>query len=243
MRADRAVTWELGKGISPFRPFKVAGHDLLRILVNLMSETHTVLVLRKEPSGESFLKLHLLGSELGCQLCLKRVATKNRSTKAAPDLFDTAEVRLDTSKYGTAQFIAEYQVVRRRNEIGLSYRTLQLASSLSKLLIANGSHMADLPALYQLAERSMNAFADRLEPSVVFLKGLFLLLKEEGYPVRESWWPDLPSHIRGPVRELLREPSPASLTPELRGSCEAATQNLLHWLRRETDLTFPEEIL
>lgn len=212
----------------------------MRILQGLMSETHTVLVLRKEPSGESFLKLHLLGPELGCQLCLKRVATKNRSTKAAPDLFDTAEVRLDTSKYGTAQFVAEYEVIRRRSEIGLNYRALQLASSLSKLLIANGGHMADLPALYQLAERSMDAFAERLEPSVVFLKGLFLLLKDEGYPVRESWWPDLPGQVRQHTRELLRQPSPASLPPEVRNSCEAATQNLLHWLRRETDLTMPE---
>lgn len=215
----------------------------MRILQGLMSQTHRVLVLRKEASGESFLKLHLLGPELGCQLCLKRVATKNRSTKAAPDLFDTAEVRLDTSKQGTAQFVAEYEVIQRRSEIGLNYRALRHASDLSNLLIANGGHMADLPTLHQLAERSLDAFADRLDPAVVFLKGLFLLLKDEGYPVRESWWPALPSQIRQQTRELLRQPSPASLTPEVRNFCEAATRDLLYWLRRETDLSLPEEIL
>lgn len=215
----------------------------MRIFYCLMPETNKVMVLGKEASGESFLKLHLLGPELGYQVCLKRVATKTHSIKAAPDLFDTAEILLETSRQGTARFVAEYQVTRRRNEIGRNYRALQLASALSQILTANGSHIADLPALYQLAERSMDAFAERLEPSVVFLKALFLLLKEEGYPVRESWWPDLPSRIRQQTRELLRQPSPTSLTPEVRKSCEAASQNLLQWLRGETDLSLPREIL
>ncbi|PXA05151.1 hypothetical protein DDZ13_04100 [Coraliomargarita sinensis] len=208
-----------------------------------MSQTHRVLVLRKEASGESFLKLHLLGPELGCQLCLKRVATKNRSTKAAPDLFDTAEVQLETSKHGTAQFVSDYQILQRRSEIGQNYRALRHASDLSNLLILNGGHMADLPALYQLAERSMDAFAQHLEPSVVYLKSLFLLLKDEGYPVRESWWPEVPAPLREPVRALLSEPSPESLSPEDRKSCEASILDLVHWLRRETDLTLPDGIL
>jgi len=213
------------------------------IFQGFMSDTHRVLVLRKAPSGESFLKLHLLGGELGCQICLKRVATKNRSTKAAPDLFDTAEVRLDTSKQGTAQFVAEYEIIQRRSEIGLNYRALRHASGFSNLLIANGGHLADLPALYQLAERSMDAFAGRLEPSVVFLKSLFLLLKDEGYPVRESWWPHVPVPLREQTREWLGQPSPEPLPAEARKLCESATQDLLHWLRRETDMTLPDGIL
>lgn len=208
-----------------------------------MPQSHRVLVLRKETSGESFLKLHLLGPELGCQLCLKRVATKNRSNKAAPDLFDTAEVQLDTSKHGTARFVSEYEIAQRRSEIGLNYRALQHACDLSNLLILNGTHMADLPALYQLAERSMNAFAERLEPSVVFLKSLYLLLKDEGYPVRESWWPNVPSRHRRHTRNLLAEPVPESLPSEVRKSCLESIQDLLHWLRRETDLILPDGIL
>lgn len=205
-----------------------------------MSESHRVLVLRKEPSGESFLKLHLLGPELGCRLCLKRVASKNRLRKSAPDLFDTAEVQVETSRQGTAQFIGEYQITRRRSEIGLNYRALRYASDLSKLLIRNGSHMGDLPVLYQLAERSMDAFAEQLEPSVVFLKSIYLLLKDEGYPVRESWWPQIPPPLRKDTRELLSQPSPRSLAPEVRASCEASVQNLLHWLHRETELSLPD---
>lgn len=208
-----------------------------------MSQSHRVLVLRKELSGESFLKLHLLGPELGCQLCLKRVASKKPSQKPAPDLFDSADVQIETSRQGTAQFVGEYQITRRRDEIGLNYRALQYASDLSNLLVYNGTHMGDLPALYQLAERSMDAFAARLEPSVVFLKSIYLLLKDEGYPVREFWWPQVPARLRETTRTLLAQPSPASLAPEIRAVCEASVQNLLHWLRRETDLSLPDGIL
>ena len=208
-----------------------------------MSTSHQVLVLSKEASGESFLKLHLLGAELGCQLCLKHIATKNQSSKSAPDLFDTAEVQIDTSKQGTAQFIREYEITRRRSDIGLNYRSLQHASNLSRLVIHNGSHLPDLPALYRLMERSIDAFAAGSEPSLVFFKALYLLLKEEGYPVRESWWEQLPNSLRSDARTLLAQPSPQSLPSEIRAVCEASAQNLMHWLRRETDLILPSGIL
>ncbi len=208
-----------------------------------MSASHRVLVLRKEFSGESFLKLHLLGPELGCQLCLKRLATRKPSLKAAPDLFDSAEVQLEGSRPATAQFVGDYQIIRRRDAIGLNYRALQYASHLSQLLVDNGGQMADLPALHQLAERSLDAFAARREPPVVFLKSIYLLLKDEGYPVRELWWPQLPDRLREVTRQLLAQPSPASLQAEDKSICEAAVNNLLHWLRRETDLSLADGIL
>lgn len=208
-----------------------------------MSESHRVLVLRKEASGESFLKLHLLGPELGCRLCLKRVSSKNRAQHPAPDLFDSAEVQLQKSKNGSALFVGEYEITRRRSEIGLNYRALRFASDLSKILIHNGEHMPDLPTLYQLTERSLDAFASGLEPSVVFLKSIYLLLKDEGYPIRELWWPQVPAQLRKSTRSLLAQPSPAALPLESRGQCEAVIHNLLQWLLRETDLHLPEGIL
>lgn len=208
-----------------------------------MSLAQRSLVLRKEPSGESFLKLHLLSPESGVQLCLKRVSSKRSGSKPAPDLFDTAEVRLEASKHGTAQFVGDYELMHRRSEIGQSYRSLRYASDFCNLLILNGTHMADLPTLYQLAERSLDAFAERSIPAVVFLKGLYLLLKDEGYPVRESWWPQLPAPMRSHCKALLGQPTPETWTEPEQNSCEESIRHLLDWLRRETDLTLPEEIL
>jgi recombinational DNA repair protein (RecF pathway) len=204
-----------------------------------MSSTLPALVLRKEPSGESFLKLHLLDPENGLQLCLKRVSSKGSSKKPQPDLFDTAEVRIDLSKQGSTAFVAEYRVMQRRTNIGLNYSRLCYASDFANLLILNGTHMADLGALYNLAARSLDAFSERNSPSVVFLKSLYLLLKDEGYPVRESWWHQLPSELRELTRDLIQQPSPDQLTPQAKAACEATIRHLLLWIRRETEFSLP----
>jgi hypothetical protein len=208
-----------------------------------MSASLTALVLRKEPSGESFLKLHLLDAENGVRLCLKRLSNKAASKNPQPDLFDSADVRLDLSKQGTTAFVSEYGVTHRRSRIGLNYSKLRYASDFANLLVMNGTHMPDLPALYHLAARSLDAFSERDAPSVVFLKSLYLLLKEEGYPVRESWWPQLPADLRELTREFIQKPPPDQLSPEAKATCESSIRELLLWTRRETDLSLPDGII
>ena len=55
-------------------------------------------------------------------------------------------------------------------------------SQFCNLLITNGLYMPDVHALYYLASRSLDAFQERGTPDVVYLKSIFLLLKEEGFP-------------------------------------------------------------
>jgi recombinational DNA repair protein (RecF pathway) len=198
------------------------------------------LVLRLESSGESFLKVHLLGPEDGLFLCMKRVSKKGPSNQPVPDLFDTAEVSLETSKQGTMQFVRDYHPIVRRTQIGRNYRRLQRASEFSQLLVLNAAHMPDLPTLYQLVARSLDAFSQRSTADVVFLKSVFLLLKEEGYPVHQSWWSHLPPTLRAATKPLIEQPSPDALDPETQRACLAAIQHLLNWLRRETELILPE---
>lgn len=203
--------------------------------------TERALVLRIAPSSESFLKLDILTPESGTFLCLKRVSKKNSLT-AAPDLFDTADIHLETSKQGTARFVNDYQLVHRRSNIGRSYRKLVQASDFCALIAHNGPHMADPAALYQLCERTLNAFAERALPEIVFLKAIYLLLKDEGYPVRESWWPQLPAPLRAPTQQLINLPTPDTVEPELLESCKQATRHLCNWLRRETELMLPDSL-
>lgn len=203
--------------------------------------TERALVLRIAPSGESFQKLDILTAESGAFLCLKRLSKKN-PLSAAPDLFDSADIQLETSKQGTARFVSEYQLVQRRSSIGQSYRKLQYASDFCALIAQNGPHMAAPAELYRLTERTLNAFAERDVPGIVFLKAVYLLLKDEGYPVRESWWPQLPSHLREPGKQLLNQPTPDSAKPELLEACVELSRNLCHWLRRETDLILPDSV-
>ncbi len=203
--------------------------------------TERALVLRIAPSGESFQKIDILTAESGTFLCLKRLSKKNPQT-AAPDLFDTADIHLETSKQGTARFVNDYQLVHRRSSIGQSYRKLQHASDFCALIAHNGPHMADPAALHHITERTLDAFAERDVPSIVFLKAIYILLKDEGYPVRESWWPQLPAHLREAGKQLINQPTPDSAAPELLDACAQISRHLCHWLRRETDLMLPNSL-
>jgi hypothetical protein len=202
--------------------------------------TERALVLRIAPSGESFLKIDILTLESGAFLCLKRISKTKQTT--TPDLFDTADIHLETSKQGTARFVNDYQLVLRRSSIGQSYRKLQHASDFCALIAQNGPHMADPAALYHITERTLDALAERDVPSIVFLKAVYILLKDEGYPVRESWWPQLPAHLRTPAKQLINQPTPDSADAERLETCAQISRNLCHWLRRETDLVLPDSL-
>ena len=194
------------------------------------------LLLSLEASGESYLKMHLLGPEDGLAFCLKRVSKKGNSEKTKPDLFDTAEIELELSRQGTMRFIKDYHLLERRTEIGSSYRRLQRASQFCNLLITNGSYMPDVHALYYLASRSLDAFQERGTPDVVYLKSIFLLLKEEGFPVSESWWPSLCQEMRSIAKQFIERPCPETLSDEEEDACVHLIEHLENWIRRETEL-------
>lgn len=204
-----------------------------------MPEHEEALVLKTEPSGESFIKLYVLTVESGIFLCMKRVSKKANSS-TIPDLFDTAVILLETSQQGTMRFVKEYQLRQRREVIGQNYRSLRSASRLSQLLVANASHMPESKWLFTLTERAFDAFAVGKAPDVVLLKSFYLLLKDEGYPVRESWWPTLRADLRETAKRLLSKPSPAHIDKAEQKTCESIEQDLTQWMRHQTDLIIPD---
>ncbi len=195
-------------------------------------------VLRITPSGESFQKVDILTIESGHILCLKRISKKTLS-QTTPDLFDTADIILESSRQGTTRFIKEYQLLQRRSAIGQSYRKLQHASEFCALIVQNAPHMADSLILYEITERALNAFAKKELPEMTSLKALYLLLKDEGYPVRESWWPQLPTHLKEPAKQLINNPLPENASEKQIKLCREIEQSLRNWLSRNTDLMLP----
>lgn len=204
-----------------------------------MPEQEEALILKTESSGESFLKLYVLTAESGIFLCLKRIS-KKASTSTTPDLFDQAMILMETSQQGTMRFVKEYQLIRRREQIGLDYRSLRGASRLSQLLVSNAAHMPESDLLFDLATRTFDAFAEGKAPEVVLLKSLYLLLKDEGFPVRESWWPTVHADLSESARRILKMPAPAMISSEDRATCERLEQHLMQWMRQQTDLIVPE---
>lgn len=203
-----------------------------------MPEHEDALVLKTEPAGESFLKLHVLTVESGIFLCMKR-SSKKPGSSTTPDLFDRATLQLEKSQQGTMRFVKDYQLLQRRDAIGLNYRSLRHASRFSQLLVANAAHMPESEWLFQLTERALNAFAAGKAPEVVLLKSLYLLLKDEGYPVREAWWPTLPLDLGQQAKHILAKPAPVHTEKAKRDLCERIEQHLTLWMRHHTDLIVP----
>ena len=204
----------------------------------LMATAERALILRIGLSGESFHKLDILTQGTGYILCLQRISKKPLS-QTTPDLLDTAEILMDPPRQGATCFIKEYHLIQRRSNIGKSYRALQCASEFCSLIVRNAPHMAAPNILYEITERALNAFNERKSPEIIFLKALYLLLKDEGYPVRESWWPQLPEYLREAAREFINDPLPETTSEEQLKICSEIDHNLRNWLSRETDLTLP----
>ena len=196
------------------------------------------LILCLDRSGESYQRITALSANSGCFVCLKR-SSKKHPLQDAPDLFDTAEIDLETARSGNTRFVRSYRTLHRRSQLGASYRTLSCVAEFAKLIARNAPLMADYPLLFQLTEQSLNAFCERPHPEIVHLKSLYKLLQAEGYPVRESWWPQLGSKAKAQATELLNQPTPDAANEDQLKSAVLLIESMCRWLERETDFVLP----
>lgn len=204
-----------------------------------MPEQEESLVLKTAPSGESFLKLYLLTIQNGVFLCLKRIPKKALHS-SIPDIFDQALITLETSQQGTMRFVKEYQITQRREQIGHNYRSLSSASFFSQLLVSNAAHLPESKTLFNLTARSFDAFAAGKVPEIVLLKSLYLVLTNEGFPVRESWWPTVPSNLTSLAKRQLQASTPMQIDAGEKKHCQGICDHLIDWMRLHTDLIVPD---
>ena len=204
-----------------------------------VSEQEESLVLKTAPSGESFLKLYLLTIQNGVFLCLKRIPKKALHS-SIPDIFDQALITLETSQQGTMRFVKEYQITQRREQIGHNYRSLSSASFFSQLLVSNAAHLPESKTLFNLTARSFDAFAAGKVPEIVLLKSLYLVLTNEGFPVRESWWPTVPSNLTSLAKRQLQASAPMQIDAGEKKHCQGICDHLIDWMRLHTDLIVPD---
>ena len=202
-------------------------------------EEEEALVLKMEPTGESFLKLHILTTGSGVFLCLKRVPKKGLHS-SIPDIFDQALITLETSQQGTMRFVKEYQITQRREQIGHNYKSLSSASFFSQLLVSNAEHLPESKTLFNLTARSFDAFAAGKVPEIVLLKSLYLVLTNEGFPVRESWWPTVPSNLTSIAKRQLQASAPMQIEASEKKYCQGICDHLIDWMRLHTDLIVPD---
>lgn len=143
------------------------------------------LVLGREPSGESHTLLTLLEAEEGLVRCLIRPS--RRAGVAQPDIFDEAEVTLEKSSGGANRFVREYRALQRLPGLGKSHVALERASRLAGIIRRNPPPPESAPVAFQITRETLHAMADRPRPDAAYVKALWLLLKDGGWPVEADW--------------------------------------------------------
>jgi len=196
----------------------------------------TAFVLGRTPSGsDSFEQLRVFSPEQGVLSCLLRRAKKAASVAAIPlDLFDEAELWLESSNQGRTWFIKEHRHLTRHPGIGGSYAALRAAAALAAVLTRNPVPDDSREAVAALLRQSFTALGAGGRPDVVWFKTLFCLLRDEGHPVKQSWWPQLPEAERDEAAKLLNEPVAGQTLAA--AVVSRLTQRLEAWVQAETDI-------
>ncbi len=191
-------------------------------------------ILARQPSGaDAFEQLTAFSAEHGLLALLRR--TKAGKHAASPlDLFDETELWLESSSQGRTWFVEEHRFVQRHAGIGRSYEALQAAAKLGRLLSRNPVPDESRPAVAELLRSAFTALAAGGRPDVVWVKSLYCLLRDEGYPVKQHWWPGLAEPDRDAATQVLNQPLAAqTATPT---AVARVARRLEDWVAAETEI-------
>lgn len=200
---------------------------------------HAGIVLLRENAGERHLRLTLLDPEDGLVRCLYKPVAKSGAATVTPDLFDVCEATLDTPKAGgSARFVREYRLVRRFDALARDYARLTLACRLANLLAKNPHPPESYAPLHALMTEALAAIEAKPRPDAAYLKTLWLVARDEGWPVREDFLTSLRPGERDLVGVVLRTPLPEigdAVPPALVAGITGALER---WLEREAHFVF-----
>jgi len=191
-------------------------------------------VLSKRPPADTFQTFNVFSAEHGALLILQRLAKKSAGTAVALDLFDEASLLLESSNQGRTWFVKETRLVTRHPDLGRSYETLVAASALASLVARNPVPEESRLAVASLLRTALAALAAGARPDIVYLKSLYCFARDEGYPLKQQWFPLLPAADRATVAPLLNRPLSDQTAPP--AVVHALQRDLENYLRGHTDI-------
>ena len=189
-------------------------------------------VLNQEETGENFTRLTLFCIN-GLRRCLLRKVRK-LSAISPPDLFDETEISLQVSNKQGLPFVKEHQVLQKRMSLAFDRARFDAAGFLARFYIENGEHLLETVQFYRILQNALTSLMDHGHPPTVLVKTLFLFAREEGLPVKESWFSGLSSQSAEVAYAILRLPVKESIS--LNEQASVLLESLSHWLRSETEL-------
>ncbi|MDP1581030.1 MAG: hypothetical protein Q8M02_12170 [Candidatus Didemnitutus sp.] len=193
------------------------------------------IIIGRQPSGsDSFEQLLAFSATDGQLHCLRRIPKKAAAQTTPLDLFDEAELWLESSNQGRTWFIKEHRHSTRHPGVGRSYAAMQTAAQLALLIQRNPVSDESREPITHLLRQTLGALETGARPDLVWLKTLYCFLRDEGYPVKQHWWQQLPGDERDTAAQLLQLPS-AAQSPTA-DNVARITQRLTHWVATDTEI-------
>ncbi len=186
------------------------------------------IIIGMKPHAELFLYVQFLSEKTGIISALVRTSKKLSVT--APDLFDYGRFTLKTGKAGNVCFLENFDLIERFQHIGRHFRRLEDASLLCKIIRLNAGHLESHATVTNLLLRALKNINEGKDSKLVCLKMLYLLARDEGFPVREEWLADLPLERKFPVESMLASSFGSDLDSN---SVASALDSLLRWLQQQ----------
>lgn len=191
-------------------------------------------VLLKRPPADAFQTLTLFSPAHGALLALQRIAKKTSATVVPLDLFDEAALDLESSNQGQTWFIREARLITRHPGLGRSYDTLRLASALATLIARNPVPEEGREPTAELLRTALAAFAAGARPDVVWFKSLYRFARDQGYPLKEQWFPTQTAADREALTVLVNRPLAEQTAPS--GQVDRLTIRLAEYLQGHTEI-------
>ena len=191
-------------------------------------------VLLKRPPSDAFQNFTLFSAVHGTLLALQRISKKPTTGSVALDLFDEAALDLESRNQGQTWFVKEARLIRRHENLGRSYDALRFASALASLVTRNPVSEESRVPVAGLLRQAFSSLAAGARPDLVWFKSLYRFARDEGYPIKEQWFPTLPANDRTAVARLINRP----LVEQVEDSASVArlTGQLAEYLRGHTDV-------
>ncbi len=196
----------------------------------LHTEAH---ILQKAPPKEAFQPAAAFSAEHGTLRVLQRMPRKPKPDHVTLDLFDHVALILEGGSHDT-WFVKEVRLLHRHTGIGQNYRRLQHASAFTALIARNPVHEESREAVDALLHTALTAFATADRPDIVGFKSFYCFARDEGYPLKQHWFPTLPRDDRTDLSALLNQPV-AELTLPLE-RVNHLHRRLEDYLRGHTDI-------
>lgn len=200
--------------------------------MNRPFESECATVLDKSLRGENMLHLRIFSKEEGLALLLKKIPS-NKSAPL-PDFFDDISVSGEYGKVGNLKFMRSHELLNSRCEIAKDFDAFNNASQIVNIVLQNGANIENANILSTRLRNSLDALKSKSAPSVVHLKFLYLLVRDEGYPIHQQFYSKLSAENIDFFTLLIRTPS--AQLQDLRSRADELLEKLRSWTEVNTDI-------